>query len=65
MAQTRQEHMAQIDAWQKANITRVVVKFSKKNERDQMILEHLRKHKENGGSIQRYIKEAIEEKMNK
>ena len=65
MAQTRQEHMAQIDAWQKENITRVVVKFSKKNERDQEILEHLRKHKENGGSIQGYIKEAIEEKMNK
>jgi len=61
MAQTKEEHMAQIDAWQKENITRVTVKFSKKSERDQKILAHLQKQK----SMQKYIKDALEEHMNK
>lgn len=59
MAQTKEEHMAQIDAWQKENITRVTVKFSKKSERDQKILAHLRKQE----SMQKYIKDALEEKI--
>lgn len=55
------------DAYQKENIQRVVVKFNRKNERDQKILDHLQKEKQkkNGKSIQEYIKTAVEEKMSK
>lgn len=62
------------DAYQKENIQRVVVKFNKKNERDQKILDHLYKVKQESDkekdpdkktSIQSYIKDVIEADMNK
>jgi len=55
------------DAYQKENIQRVVVKFNRKNERDQKILDHLYRQRdsEEGKSVQEYIKRAVEEKMNK
>lgn len=56
---------ANIDAYQKENITRTVVKFNKQSERDLKILDHLYNHKRNGGSMQEYIKQAVEEKMSK
>lgn len=51
------------DAYQKENIQRVVVKFNRRVERDQELLEHLKEQTE--CSVQEYIKRAIEEKMNK
>lgn len=55
------------DAYQKENITRVVVKFNKQSQRDEKILDHLYKLREQKKikSIQEYIKQAVEEKMNK
>lgn len=51
------------DAYQKENIQRVVVKFNRRVERDQSILDHLKTQEE--CSVQEYIKRAVEEKMNK
>lgn len=51
------------DSYQKENIQRVVVKFNRKSERDQNILDHLKEQTE--CSVQEYIKRAVEEKMNK
>lgn len=55
------------DAYQKENIQRVVVKFNRKNERDQKILDHLYRQRdsEDGTSVQEYIKTAVEEKMSR
>lgn len=55
------------DAYQKENIQRVVVKFNRKSERDQNILDHLYRQRdsEDGMSVQEYIKRAVEEKMSK
>lgn len=58
---------ANIDAYQKENIQRVVVKFNRKNERDQRILNYLyaQKKASDGCSVQEYIKRAIAERMNR
>lgn len=53
------ERKQYIEDWQKENIRRVVVKLNKTKDAD--ILQELEKQK----SVQRYIKEAIREKMNK
>ena len=57
------------DAYQKENIQRVVVKFNRKNERDQLLLDRLYEARENDPtgktSIQSYIKDCIEADMNK
>lgn len=57
MAQTKEAHYAQIDAWQKENIKRVVVKLNKKTEQD--IIDHLATKE----SVQGYIKEIIRKDM--
>ena len=49
------------DNYQKENIRRIVVKFNKKMERDQKLLEHL----DGTGNIQGYIKKLIEADMEK
>lgn len=52
------------DKYQKEHIKRIVIKFNDQTERDMKILEHLETLRKDR-SIQSYIKEAIEEKMNR
>lgn len=63
MAEVSEKRKQYIEDWQKENIQRVVVKFNRKSERDQSILDHLKTQEE--CSVQEYIKRAVEEKMNK
>lgn len=54
------------DNYQKEYIRRIVVKFNKKMERDQKLLEHLLKHQgKKDDSVQSYIKKLIEADMEK
>lgn len=53
MAKTKQEVNRQIDAWQKKNIKRIVVKLNKRTDAD--IIEQLDKEE----SVQGYIKKAV------
>lgn len=59
MALSKEEKSKRIDAWQKDNIRRIVVKLSKVNPRDQKLIEQLDKQ----DSIQGYIKDLIEADM--
>ena len=61
------DRLQYISDWQKENYHRLVVKFNRKSERDQRILNHLyeQRQEEDGDSIQEYIKKAMEEKMSR
>lgn len=63
MAEVSEKRKQYIEDWQKENIQRVVVKFNRKSERDQNILDHLKEQEE--CSVQEYIKRAVEEKIGK